>query len=72
MQSINSRETYEYETSNNLVYAKEEIKCNKTKMINFDDVTKEDFKEYNPNWLKILDHSHYNWRFWVRKNKLII
>ena len=34
--------------------------------------TKTDFKEYNPNWLKILDHSLYNWRFWIRKNKLII
>ena len=32
--------------------------CNKTiqKMINFDDVTKENIKEYNPNWPKIHDH----------------
>ena len=26
-------------------------------MINFDDVTKENIKEHNPNWSKILDHS---------------
>ena len=27
-------------------------------MINFDDVTKENIKEHNPDWLEILDHSH--------------
>ena len=25
-------------------------------MINFDDVTKENIKNHNPNWLQILDH----------------
>ena len=27
-------------------------------MINFDDVTKENIKEHNPNWQKILDHPY--------------
>ena len=27
-------------------------------MINFDDVTKEDTTEHNPNWPQIPDHSH--------------
>ena len=27
-------------------------------MINFDDVTKENIKEYNPNWPEIFDHPH--------------
>ena len=27
-------------------------------MINFDDVTKENIKERNPNWLQILDHPY--------------
>ena len=27
-------------------------------MINFDDVTKENIKEYNPNWPQILDHPY--------------
>ena len=27
-------------------------------MINFDDVTKENIKEHNPNWPEIPDHSH--------------
>ena len=27
-------------------------------MINFDDVTKENIKEYNPNWRQIPDHSY--------------
>ena len=28
------------------------------KMINFDDVTKENIKEHNPNWPEIPDHSY--------------
>ena len=28
-------------------------------MINFDDVTKEDIKEHNPNWLQIPDHPYW-------------
>ena len=40
--------------SKDLVSEKEEIKCNNTikqyKMINFDDVTKENIREHNPNW----------------------
>ena len=33
---------------------------NKTmqKLINFDDVTKENIKEHNPNWLQIPDHPY--------------
>ena len=33
---------------------------NKTvqKMINFDDVTKENIKEHNPNWPQIFDHPY--------------
>ena len=27
-------------------------------MINFDDVTKENIKEHNPNWLQIPDHPY--------------
>ena len=27
-------------------------------MINFDDVTKENIKEYNPNWLQISDYPY--------------
>ena len=27
-------------------------------MINFDDVTEEEAKEHNPNWLQILDHPY--------------
>ena len=30
---------------------------NDTKKIKFDDVTKEDIKEYNPNWPEIPDHT---------------
>ena len=48
MQSIDSIETYAYGTSKDLVSDKEEINCNynKTiqKMINFDDVVKENIK----------------------------
>ena len=62
MQSIDSIETYAYGTSKVLVSRKEEIKCkyNKTiqKMINFDDITKENIKEHNPNWPEILDHPY--------------
>ena len=43
MQSIDSIETYVYETRKDLVSDKEKTKCNKTiqKMIDFDDVVKE-------------------------------
>ena len=42
---------------------KEETKCNNTikrykKMIDFDDVTKENLKEHNPNWPQISHHPH--------------
>ena len=53
MQAIDSIETYAYGTSKDLVSEKEVIKCNNiindTKMINFDDVVKENTKEHNPN-----------------------
>ena len=49
MQSIDSIETYVYGTSKDLVSEKEEIKCDNIikrykKIINFDDVTKENIK----------------------------
>ena len=49
MQSIDSVETYVYGTSKYPVSEKEEIKCNNIKewykkMINFDDVVKENMK----------------------------
>ena len=59
---IDSVETYAYERKRDLVCYKEDIKCNKMKrnwkMINFDDVTKENIKEHNPNWPQIPDHSY--------------
>ena len=51
MQTIDLIETYG--ASKDLVSEKEEIKYNSIikgyKMINFDDITKEDIKEHNPN-----------------------
>ena len=62
MQSIDSIETYAYGTSKDLVSEKEEIKCNciikQYKMNNFDDVTKKNIKEHNPNWPQIYDHPY--------------
>ena len=56
MQSTDSIKTYAYGKSKSLVSEKEEIKCNiiksDTKMVNFDDVTKENNKEHNPNLSK--------------------
>ena len=52
MQSIDLIETYAYGTNKDLASEKQKIKCNniiKQKMINFDDVTKKDIKEHNPN-----------------------
>ena len=46
MQPIGSIAIYTYETSKNLVTEKEVIKWNSTKMINFDDVVKENIKEH--------------------------
>ena len=40
------------------------------KIINFDDVTKENIKEYNPNWPQIPDHPYkifLSWNFWIWK-----
>ena len=62
IQSIYSIETYGYQTTKDLICKKEEIKCNnitkRYKMIDFDNVTKENIKEHNPKWSKILDHPH--------------
>ena len=63
MQSFDQIETYAYGTIKDLVSEKEEIKCSNMikqykKMINFDDVTKENIKEHNPNWPEIPDHSY--------------
>ena len=56
IQSIDSIGTYAY-----LVIKTEEIKCNNiiknTKIINFDDVPKENIKENNLNWPQIPDHT---------------
>ena len=63
MQSIDLIETYRYRTSKDLVSEKEEIKCNHIikrykKMINFDDDTKENIKDCNPNWPQLPDHPY--------------
>ena len=62
MQSIDLIETYAYGTSKDLVGEKEEIIWNNiiknSKMINFDDVTKENIKEHNSNWPQIHDHPY--------------
>ena len=66
MQSNDSIETYAYETSKDLLNAKEEIKCNNIikrliiqKIINFDDVIKENIKGHNPSWPETSDHPEY-------------
>ena len=61
MQSIDSIETYPYGKSKDLVSEKEVIKCSNItkrykKMLNFDDVVKENIKEHNPNWSQIPDN----------------
>ena len=65
--SIDSIETYVYKTKIDLICKKEEIKWNnivkknkqnKTKMINFDVVTKGNIKEHIPNWPQIPDHPY--------------
>ena len=62
MQSIDSIEAYVYGASKNLVSKKEEISCNniikRYQKDNFDDVTKENMKEHNPNWAQIPDHPY--------------
>ena len=65
MQSIDSIKTYVYGTRRTRKKKKEEIKCNnkiknKTtqKLINFDDVTKENIKEKNPNCSQIPNHPY--------------
>ena len=63
MQSIDSKEAYAYGMRKYLVSEKEEIKCNNMikkiqKLINFDDVTKENKKEHNINWPEIWDHPY--------------
>ena len=63
MQSTDSVETYAYRTKKDLVSEKEVIRCNKIirwykKMINFDNITKENIKEHNPDWPRISDHQY--------------
>ena len=64
MQSIDSIETYAYGMKKDIVSKKEEIKCNniikqlKKIIINSDDVTKENRKENNPNWLQVPDRPY--------------
>ena len=51
-----TRKKYVYGTKKDLVKEKEEIKCDNImkkyneKMFSFDDVTKENITEHNPNW----------------------
>ena len=66
MQSNDSIETYACGTSKDLVGAKEDIKYNNIikrliiqKMINFNDVIKENIKEHNPSCPEIPDHPEY-------------
>ena len=53
-------ESYALGTSKNLVSGREDIKynniVNNRKMINFDEVTKENIKQHNSNWLQIPHH----------------
>ena len=69
IQSIDSIETYAYGTRRNLVCKKEKIKYiyikNNTKMIHYDDVTKGNIKQYNPNWPEIPDHPYRILIIWV-------
>ena len=63
MQSIDSTyiDSFAYGASNDLIKEKEEIKCNniiKQYKLYFDDVTKENIKEHNPNWPQIPDHPY--------------
>ena len=62
MQSIDSIETYAYGTRKDLGSEKEENKCNNiksnTKMINVDNVTKENIKEHDPNLPQITNHPY--------------
>ena len=63
MQSTDLIETYAYGTSKDLASEKEEIKCNSVikwyKMINFDDVTKENTqKNNNPNRPQVSNHPY--------------
>ena len=42
-------------------------------MINFNDVIKEERKEYNSNWPEFPDYPYriWSWRLWIWKNKLL-
>ena len=56
-------QSYAYRTSKDLVSDKEKIKCNNIiklykKIINIDDVIKEETKELNSNWLEIPNHPY--------------
>ena len=49
IQSLDSKETYSYGTSEDIIHKTEEIDYkNNTKMINSDDVAEENTKEHNP------------------------
>ena len=58
IKSIDSLETFPHGTRRDVVCKKAEIKFNNIMMINFDDVTKENIKEHNPNWPQIPDHPY--------------
>ena len=72
IQSIDSVETYACATKKHLVCKKGETKCNNVKnnakIINFDDVTKQNIKKHNPSWPQVPDHN--NWWFRILKKKI--
>ena len=63
MNSIGSIETYALGNRRDLVFKKEEIKCNAIikHMFNFDYIKKWGLTKYNPNWLEIPDHPYRIW-----------
>ena len=54
-----------------VLVSEKEIKCsnikNNIKMINFNNITKENIKEHNPSWQQIPDHSCRILIIWVSK-----
>ena len=60
IQWIDSTESYVYGTNEEILHKKEEIKCNNIiaiqKMINYDNVTKEDINKHSLNWSWIPDY----------------
>ena len=55
IQSINSIETYTYETSKNSV-RKKDIKCNNIDILSFACIARKNIKQNNPYWSQIFDY----------------